>query len=136
MRCLIDTNILISAALFKSSIPAKAFIKATAGHYTAVICDYSLDEALRVCNRKFIHKFPAIQEFLYSALLAADLIKAPIDDEPVANEALIRDANDRPIFRAAVKAGVDLIITGDKDFLEANIKNPKIITPAEFLNSF
>lgn len=28
MRCLIDTNILISAALFPDSVPARAFMKA------------------------------------------------------------------------------------------------------------
>ena len=133
MKCLIDTNILISAALFRSSVPAKAFIKATAGPHTAVICDYSLDEAQRVCQKKFRDKWPAIQEFLFSSLLVAELIKVPVDDEPVPDERLIRDNKDRPILRAAVKAGVDIIVSGDKDFLESEIKNPKIITPAEFL---
>ncbi len=34
-------------------------------------------------------------------------------------------------FRAYVKA--DVLLTGDKDFLESGLKNPMIMTPAEFL---
>ena len=53
MRCLIDTNILISAALFPGSVPARAFMKAVSPPHDAVVCDYSLDEMRRVYNRKF-----------------------------------------------------------------------------------
>ena len=48
-------------------------------------------------------------------------------------EAKIRDANDRPILRAAIMVGADIILTGDKDFLESGIERPLIVTPAEFL---
>ena len=44
MRLLIDTNILISAALFHDSVPAKAFTKAVSSPHETVVCDYSLDE--------------------------------------------------------------------------------------------
>lgn len=40
---------------------------------------------------------------------------------------------DRPILRAAIEAKADVLLTGDKDFLESGVKNPKIMTPAEFL---
>ncbi len=53
MRLLIDTNILVSAALFPDSVPAKAFTKAVTPPHEAVVCDYSLDEMRRVFNRKF-----------------------------------------------------------------------------------
>ena len=45
----------------------------------------------------------------------------------------IRDPDDRPILRAAIKAGADIIITGDNDFLESAILNPRIMTPAQFV---
>ncbi len=44
-----------------------------------------------------------------------------------------RDASDRPILRAAVAAHVDILITGDKDFLEAGIATPHIMTAREFV---
>ena len=45
----------------------------------------------------------------------------------------IRDIADRPILRAAVNANVDLLLTGDKDFLESGIIHPKIVTATEFV---
>ena len=46
-----------------------------------------------------------------------------------------RHVNDRPILRAAIEAKADVLLTGDKDFLESGVKNPTIMTPAEFLNT-
>ncbi len=55
------------------------------------------------------------------------------DSESV-EETQIRDVNDRPILRAAIKAKADVLLTGDKDFLESKVKSPAIMTPAEFLH--
>ena len=48
------------------------------------------------------------------------------------DEEKIRDADDRPILRAAIEAGVDILLTGDKDFLESSVAKPKIMTAAQF----
>jgi predicted nucleic acid-binding protein len=48
-------------------------------------------------------------------------------------EMKIRDISDRLILRAAIAANVDVIITGDKDFLESGVSNPRIMTAAEFV---
>ena len=45
----------------------------------------------------------------------------------------IRDMKDQPILNAAITSNVDIIITGDKDFLSLDIKRPKCMTAAEFL---
>ena len=55
----------------------------------------------------------------------------PTDEE--ATEGKIRDVKDRPILRAAIRAGADVLLTGDKDFLEAGLEKPIVLTPAEFL---
>ena len=86
MRVLIDTNVLISAALFLSV-----------------------------------------------ALLTLELVPVPTEEDMT--ETQIRDVNDRPILRAAIEAKADVLLTGDKDFLESGVKNPAIMTPAEFLNT-
>ena len=46
-------------------------------------------------------------------------------------ERLIRDIMDRPILRSAVVSDVDIILTGDKDFLESGIEHPRMMTPSE-----
>ena len=43
------------------------------------------------------------------------------------------DINDRPILRAAIEASADILVTGDKDFLESGVTNPMILTPADFI---
>lgn len=46
---------------------------------------------------------------------------------------LIRDAKDQPILNAAIVADVDVILTGDKDFLSLAIEHPRCLTVAQFL---
>ena len=43
---------------------------------------------------------------------------------------------DRPILMAALNENVDLFLTGDKDFLESTVRDPKIISVNEFLEKY
>ena len=131
MRILIDTNILISAALSSKGTPYKAFLKAVTHPNKGIICDQNIEELRRIFNRKFPNKIDHLEHFLSVALMAMEVVPTPSDilDE----EVLIRDVADRPILRAAIGARADVLITGDKDFLESGVKNPQILTAAEFL---
>lgn len=71
----------------------------------------------------------SLDKFLSVALLTLELVPT----EENISETQIRDVNDRPILRAAIEAKADVLLTGDKDFLESGVKNPMIMTPAEFL---
>lgn len=132
MKILVDTNILISAALFPNSIPFKAYVKAVSFPHHAVVCEQNIDEMKRVFYRKFPARIEALDRFLAAALLVLDVV--PVPDEEDSKEDLIRDCLDRPIPRAAIQADVDILLTGDKDFLESGIRIPKIMTPAQFMN--
>ena len=133
MKCIIDTNVLISASLFPESVPAAAFFKAATLPNTVIVCDYSIDELHRVFSRKFPHKRRALDTFLTILYRTAEIIDTPPENEASADEAAIRDLYDRPILRVAQKSDADILITGDRDFLESGISNPRIVTPAEFL---
>ena len=130
-KILLDTNILVSAALFKENVPALAYAKAITPPNFAVVCDYSIEELKRVFNRKFPHKVRDYESFMSIMALAITIVPSPLTEER--EEESIRDINDRPILRAAIAANVDILITGDKDFLESGIKTPTIITPSKFL---
>jgi predicted nucleic acid-binding protein len=95
-----------------------------------VVCDQNLDELRRVYDRKFPDKLDLLKNFLALALPVLEVARSPALDLEI--EAKIRDISDRPILRAAVAAGVDIIVTGDKDFLESGIGKPRIMTAAEF----
>lgn len=133
MKVMIDTNIIISAALFPNGKAAQAFYKALHLPYEPIICDYIVDEL----HRKFCEKFPdrvtELETFLYNTLSYIHVVPTP---ETVSEtEKKIRDPKDRPILRAALDAHADLFLTGDKDFLESTITDPRIISVADFLSN-
>ena len=131
MKVLIDTNILISASLFPNSVPYLAYQKAVTFPYRGVICEQNLDELRRVYNRKFPDMLSSLDRFLATALTVLEIIPIPLMDSP--EESQIRDVKDRPILRAAIHNKIDVLLTGDKDFLEAGIREPRIVTASEFL---
>ncbi len=132
MRVLIDTNVLISAALWPNGTPWQAYQKAALYPNHGLICEQNVDELKRIFNKKFPHRMASLNNFLSVALLTLELV--PVPDSESAEETQIRDINDRPILRAAIKAKADVLLTGDKDFLESKVKSPVIMTPAEFLH--
>ena len=131
MRVLIDTNVLISAALNPNGVPFQAYKKAASYPNRGLICEQNVDELKRIFNKKFPAKLATLDKFLAIALVTLELVSVP--DEEIGEELLVRDINDRPILRAAINAKADILLTGDKDFLEAGIENPRIMTPAEFV---
>lgn len=131
MRVLIDTNILVSTSLSCEGTPYQAYVKAVTHPNHGIVCDQNIDELRRVYNRKFPHKIQALERFLALALTVLEVVPAPAVD--ISDETLVRDVSDRPILRAAIAAKADILVTGDKDFLESGITSPKIATAAEFL---
>ena len=132
MKIFIDTSVLVSAAYAKDSVPHQAFKKAVEPPYQGLICEQSLEELRRVYNRKFPDKIHVFERFVAAALSVVELIPVPPSKHP--DEYEIRDISDRPILRAAIKTGADIIISGDADFTESGITHPRIVKPAEFLN--
>lgn len=131
MKVFIDTNILISAALSSSGTPFKAYCKAVSYPNNAVICEQNIDELRRIFNRKFPSSLSKLETFLSLILTTVEIV--PVPDEECDLEDKIRDVMDRPILRAALTAKADVFLTGDKDFLESGVTDPRILTAAEFL---
>ena len=132
MRVLIDTNILISAALSSKGTPYQAFIKAVTYPNHGMVCEQNIDELRRIFNRKFSQKIHALETFLSLALMTLELVPTPVEEH--ISESKIRDVNDRPILRAAIHAKADILLTGDKDFLESGLATSQILTAADFVN--
>lgn len=75
-----------------------------------------------------------MEAFLFTTLQYVELIRTP--DDEIMEEQKIRDVKDRPILRAALYNGSDLLLTGDKDFLESSVSTPKIISVCEFIEKY
>ena len=125
MKLLADTNILISALLWPHSKPAVVLLHAARNH-ELVLCDYIIFELRDVLKRKAPHALIDMEVFLSE--LSYTLVPAPFFPQK-----MINDPKDQPILNAAIIADVDIIISGDKHFLELNLEHPRIITAAEYL---
>ena len=75
MKVMIDTNIIISAAISPNGNAAKAFMKAVMPPYEPVVCDYIVDEVHRKFEEKFSKHTMELEAFLYS-----DFILRGFDD--------------------------------------------------------
>jgi len=121
-----DTNILFSTLLFPESRPAKALFQVLEQD-DLILCDYIISELRDVVARKKPSLLADIDVLL--AKLSYELVPAP--QEP---SKLISDPKDHPILNAAIVAGVDIIISGDRHFLKLEMEHPKVMSVAEFLS--
>ena len=128
MRVLADTNIMFSAIIRPNSVPAQALLKITEEH-DLVLCDQNLTELRDVFRRK-APQFLAVVETLLTEM-SYELIPALKQ-----TKAEIRDPKDQPILNAAILHDVDVIVTGDKDFLALDLDKPACITAAAFLEKY
>ena len=125
MRILVDTNILFSAILFPGSKPATALLKVARSH-SLFLCDQNLSEFFNIISRKAPDYMPQAQSFIKE--LSYQKISTTSE-----SPTKIRDTTDQPILNAAILHNIDIILTGDKDFLSLNLSHPKCMTAAEFL---
>ena len=131
MRIMIDTNVLISAVLLASK-KIGSIIEYIAENHTLVLCSYIIDEFNEVVERKFPSKKKQADKMLSHMMF--ELVYTPqILDK---NLFQIRDAADYPVLYTAITEGVDILITGDKDFSSADVEAPEILTPTAFMEEY
>ena len=132
MRIMIDTNILISAILFRSERLSR-LIEKVAEEYKLVLSTYVVDELKAVVERKFPTKVKAIEKFLTALSYEMEYSPENYEGAPLFE---IRDEKDYMVLHTAIIADVDILITGDKDFEDVEIDRPEIMTPKEFLEKY
>ena len=128
MKILIDSNVLISALFYPGSKPATALFHA-ANNHELILTDHNISELRKITKEKFPQIYEDIDSFLTE--LTFTLISAPEVYNPYIN-----DPKDMPILNAAINAEVDIIISGDKHFLELDIEHPKMMNAATYLLIF
>ena len=131
MRCVFDTNTLISALLFKNSVPGRAFYLVL-DQGKILVSTETLEELVEVINRPKFDKYltdEEREEFLGSLLASAELIE-------ILEEAQIcRDPKDDKFLNLAANGAADYLITGDEDLLVLqSYRNTQIINAKNFLD--
>lgn len=131
MRIMLGTNILVSAFVFRSR-KIYAMINYIIKNHELVLSSYIVDELKDVVALKFPKITEELDEFLTT--LSFTLVYSPQHIQLGLFE--IRDAYDYPILYTAIIEGIDVLVTGDKDFDDVDIEKPDIMTVAEFTEMF
>ena len=132
MRIVADTNVLVSALLVGTSLPAHLIVLWRAGRFDLLTASEQLDELMRVT------RYPKIRERL-SPVLAGRLINELRDLAiTVANLPTVTacaDPDDNYLLAMASAGAADFLITGDKtDLLSMDrYEGTKITTVRDFL---
>ena len=132
MRVMLDTNMFMSVIFFPSKQTRELARRLTDSHQI-VVCDYVVEELRLVTDRKFPAKRKSLDRFFLE--LPFELVYTPkaldLNGFPE-----MRDTKDSPILATAIMEGIDVFVTGDKDFLVLDVEIPEIVTMAEFLERY
>ena len=128
MKIMLDTNVLISAFVFGGKI-REVLIELFETNCALYVSDYVDKEFKRILQEKWSNRADKIY-LLYRSM---DFIFCRSTAETLGQ---LRDEKDIPVLSDALYHNVDIFLTGDKDFLEAGIDTPKIISPSDLLENF
>lgn len=131
MKVMLDTNILVSAFVFKSKKMHELIYKLSTEH-EIMICSYTIEELKELVDTKFKVTQKDLDEFLKDFPFI--LVYSPTTVENKLFE--IRDKDDYIILHTAIIEDVDVFITGDKDFNDIDIDKPEIMNATEFLEKY
>jgi len=132
-RFVVDTNVLISALLFKNSVPFRA-IELAEKQGIILYSEATLNELEQVLNRKKFNKYLSLEDrqvFLLKFISASELV---FITETIA---VCRDEKDNKFLELAVSGNANVIVTGDLDLLVLNpFQAVEILTPDIFIDRF
>ena len=132
MRIMLDTNVLLSIAAFKSRNMG-AMLGWICQEQQLVLSTYVVDECYEVVRRKKPALIPALDRFFEA--LPFEMVHTP-EILPRHEWFTIRDRADEKVLYSAIASDVDVLITGDKDFDDISIEKPDIMTPRQFMETF
>ena len=125
---MLDTNILLSAVIFRSKAMWNLMVRLMEDH-RLVLSSYVIDECYEVVERKKPSLIPALERLFES--IPFEMIHKP-QTLPEHGWFTIRDKDDERVLYSVISADVDILITGDKDFSIVEVEKPEILTPSQF----
>lgn len=135
-RFVIDTNVLLSAAILPNSVSKKAFLKAQENGFIALSKE-TFAELSEVIRRPKFDKYLKIED----RLLFLDYIESScLFFEVTQTITLCRDPKDDKFLELALASAAHYLLTGDQDLLALHPEwifsfgSTQILTPAQFLS--
>ena len=125
MKILLDTNVLISAFIFGGQA-GRLLNMLFESEHKLYVSDY-VDQEFK---SKLEDKWPKKADEVYHLYHLMDIKFCESAKEM---QGKLRDVKDIPVLSDAIYHQIDVILTGDKDFLEAELEYPLIYSPAMLL---
>lgn len=127
MKIFADTNVLVSA--FTARGLCADLLEIILADHQLITGEFVLQELQRVLVTKLEvpeRKVSDVLQFLRNHHVE------PIPDKP--SEVKVRDEDDRWVLESAIRAGANILVTGDKDLLAISkqVSQLKIVTPRKF----
>jgi putative PIN family toxin of toxin-antitoxin system len=130
-RFVVDTNTIVSAALFRQSVPRQALDHALADG-TLLVSEATTLELTSVLLRSKFDRY--LQREIRERFLAV-LLQQTTLIEITESVIACRDPKDDKFLEVSVCGDASLIITGDKDLLDLHpYRGVSIVTPRQFLD--
>ncbi len=136
IRAVLDTNILVSAAITPNGHSDQVVALAEAGAFSWLTSEFILTELTRVLARKHIQSKYKAQVTARKRKDYIVTIRAFAELVPVVTEvsAIADDPKDNPILACAIDGQADYIVTGDPHLRKlGTFEGIEIVTPNEFL---
>ncbi len=132
LRVVLDTNVLVSALLFSGPLAVIVNLWES-GRIIPVLSQETFDEFQRVLSYpKFELTSGEITTLVEQCISYFDVV-----DVTVQVKGVCRDPHDDKFLSCALSASAVMLVSGDDDLLVlSKYKNVKIISPAEFLDTF
>ncbi|HEY6339761.1 MAG TPA: putative toxin-antitoxin system toxin component, PIN family [Candidatus Sulfotelmatobacter sp.] len=130
MRCVVDTNVFVSAAVFSPSVPRRAVSKALRGDLL-LFSEYSMDELKEVLLRPKFDRYISLADRKVFIQQLTDMAEFVSIIQFVRE---CRDPKDDKFLEVALNGRADMIITGDADLLAMHPwRGIAILTPSSYL---
>ncbi len=133
MRLVIDTNVLLSALLWRNT-PYALLEQARNGVVTLISSPALLAELAEVLERPKFDAILAKSDTSRAQLFAKVRLLVEVIDPPPLAQPVCRDPDDDAVLALALAALADLIVSGDDDLLTlVTFEGIPIVTPAQAL---
>jgi putative PIN family toxin of toxin-antitoxin system len=127
VKVFLDTNVLVAA--FATRGLCADVVRTVLAEHELVLSDTIIEELTRSLNQKIRLPETAVREITTFLRASASLAHAPPRPVPVA----IRDPDDAVVLGEVLASCADVLVTGDKDLLEAgDVPGIRILDPRGF----
>ncbi len=132
LRVVIDPNVFVSAVITPDGVPAQVVRAVLAREFQLVVSPMLIGELGDVLSRPKLRRYidgEQAQTLLDSILGVSQVLGDP---EPGGGTS-VRDPDDTYLASPADGARADMLVSGDKDLLDARLQVAAVVSPAVFL---